>query len=32
MKAYIGSMALAALVEILVALAMVSIFAWQAFG
>lgn len=32
MKAYIGSMALAAGVEILITVAMVSIFAWQAFG
>ncbi len=31
MKAYLGSMALAALVEVLITVAMVSIFAWQAF-
>lgn len=32
MKAYIGSMALAALVEVMMSVAMISIFAWQAFG
>ncbi len=31
MKAYIGSMALAALVEVIITITMVSIFVWQAF-
>lgn len=32
MQAYLGSMALAAVIEVLITVAMVSIFAWQAFG